>query len=123
MPVNVRSITMINCKYCNHVMIPKEISFVGRRYEIVSCGYHKPTKVSFKLVKIGSFVGDRWVMSFGDYRLSYCTLSDRTLFQICRPGCESPSHQYYELIRKFDGELKMTPEQFPDKIKMLLAWS
>ena len=122
MPVNVSFITMINCRYCDHVMIPREVGFGGYKRTMISCAYHKPTKVVYKHLKLGSFEGDNWVISFEDYRLSYYAPLNRTLFQLRHPEAESAS-QYYELIKKFDSELSITPEQFPDKINMLLHWS
>lgn len=122
MPVNVSSITMINCRYCNSPMIPREVSFGGFNRTIISCKNHKPAKVAYKHIEVGSFEGDNWVISYGDYRLSYYVPMNRTLFQLRHPEATSAS-QYYELIKKFDSELEIAPEQFPNKIKTLLAWS
>jgi hypothetical protein len=99
------------------------VSFGGQKKNIISCHNHGSTRVKYRVITSGKYAGgDQWVFWFDNYRLMFLEPTNKTYFQLCHPEAESPA-QYYENIRIFDGEVNITPEQFPDKIKTLLTWS
>lgn len=100
----------MKCKFCNSKMESVYIDYIDRN--VIYCNNHKPTKVFFKT----SSHGDRWIISKNNYRLIYW--NNYTILQ--KIHCDTKST--VELIKKFDFELQILPEEFDSKLKTILTF-
>lgn len=80
------------------------------------CSHHKPSKVVYRYV---APYGDKWTITHGDYSLYYN--KGRTLFRKINEKSEK-SQEFYTIIKRFDHELNIKPEDFGKKIPTLLTF-
>lgn len=106
----------MKCKFCNSDMKSRYVDFIKR--EMVYCDNHKPVKVHFKSSLGG---GNRWIISNNtNYRLVY--FNNQTILQKRHPEMTSSPKDYFELIKKFDFDLEILPEEFDHKLKTILTF-
>lgn len=105
----------MKCKFCDKDVTHKIKFFGGMDREIIRCDNHKPVKVHYKSL----LNGDHWFITYNNYRLMYW--NGRTFLQKINSGAES-ARDYIKLIKKFDYELKILPEQFDRKLKTMLTF-
>lgn len=105
----------MKCRFCNENL--EEKSFRDSKYWV--CKNHAPSRVGYKPITPWSW-GDQWHITQGNYRLTY--YNGETLFRKMNFESNSSPKDFYTLIKKFDHELKIKPEDFGKKLPTLLTF-
>jgi hypothetical protein len=102
----------MNCKFCNLELESKSFQYIN----YMVCNHHKPAIVGYRRTDLS---GDKWTVIYGDYSLYYN--KGKTWFRKINKGSER-ARDYYTIIKKFDHELNIKPEDFSKKLPTLLTF-
>ena len=101
----------MNCKFCHQPMRTR--TFPPGNTVSFYCDGHNQIKVAYRDIR------DQWIISNGDYRVSYW--NGWSLIQKINHGAEHPQG-YLTVIKRFDFDLGITPEEFSRKLKTILTF-
>lgn len=107
----------VKCKFCGNPLETKRF----REIDYFVCNRHKPSKVGYKPVVPGSrIISDLWHVTHGNYRLTY--RDGETFFRKMNFDENVSTKDFYTLIKRFNHELKIKPEDFGKKLPTLLTF-
>ncbi len=106
----------MKCRFCLESLETTRF----REVDYFVCTKHKPSRVGYKPMIPGKRISDRWFITYGDYRLSY--FDGNTFFQKINFDKNTSPKDFYTLIKRFDHELNIKPEDFSKKLPTLLTF-